>query len=390
MDRKLPIGITLVKSTNRESIRISFTYKGVPCRETLKLTPSSQNIKYAERLRGQILMEIERGAFDYATHFPKSKRLALFGAAVNTNLTVGQALQKYLDRLQAHGRLSSYETAARLTKYFDHLAVLPVSELTSQQINDWIKSQGVTVKTVKNRLIVLRGAVKIAMEEGALRADPFALVTLSNISSKNNRKRKTEPINPFSLPEAKKVINAPSSVRLQANLQLAFFTGCRPGELIGLRWKDVDLDGGWLHITASVVVGVFEEQTKTKGSKRAVKLLPLAKQALERLQEINRLADVEPEFVLLNQYLKRYSCDRGWYSSWGHAVKLAKVKYRNPYQARHTFASLLLMQGEPITWVADQLGHDSTEMVMRTYGKWISSASQSYVPRAALYTTEEI
>lgn len=390
MDRDLPLGITITESTNRKSIRVSFTYKGVTCRETLKLTPSAQNIKYAERLRGQILLEIEKGVFDYSTHFPKSKKLALFGSAGNTKLTVGQAMQMYLDRLQAHGRLSSYLTAARLVKYFSVLSVLPVVELTSKHINDWIKEQAVAVKTVKNRLIVLRGAVKIAMEEDAIRADPFDLVTLDNLTSRNNRKRKTEAVAPFSLDEVRTIVAAPASLRLQANLTLAFFTGCRPGELIGLRWKDVDLEAGWIAVTGSVVVGVFDEGTKTKSSKRSIKLLPVAKQALVRLQELNELARVAPEFILVNQYGKRYSSDKGWYASWKHALKLAKVKYRNPYQARHTFASLLLMQGEPITWVADQLGHDSTEMVMRTYGKWISTASQTYVPRAALYSTEEI
>lgn len=390
MDRRLPTGITLVKSTNRESIRISFTYKGVACRETLKLTPSAQNIKYAERLRGQILLEIERGVFDYTKHFPKSKRLGLFGSAVDTKLTVGQALDKYIKRLEGHGRLSSHATAARLTQYFDHLAVLPISELTSQHINDWVKQQTIAAKTVKNRLVVLRGAVKIAMEEGALRSDPFELVTLKNLASKKNRKRKSEPINPLSLEEVRKVINAPKSLRLQANLQVAFFTGCRPGELLGLRWQDVDLEGGWLHITGSVVLGVYDDGTKTATSKRSIKLLPVVKQALENIQRINEILEINPEFVILNQFKKRYATDKGWYSTWCHAVKLAKVKYRNPYQARHTFASLLLMQGEPITWVANQLGHNSTEMVIRTYGKWITSASQTYVPRAELYSATEI
>jgi integrase len=56
---------------------------------------------------------------------------------------------------------------------------------------------------------------------------------------------------------------------------------------------------------------------------------------------------------------------------WVKQLKLAKVEYSNLYQMRHTYASMLLPNGENILWVASQLGHVGTEMVIRTYGKWI-------------------
>lgn len=58
-------------------------------------------------------------------------------------------------------------------------------------------------------------------------------------------------------------------------------------------------------------------------------------------------------------------------TAWVHTIKKAGVRYRNPYQTRHTYASMMLSGGENIMWVASQMGHVDTEMVMRTYGKWI-------------------
>lgn len=54
-------------------------------------------------------------------------------------------------------------------------------------------------------------------------------------------------------------------------------------------------------------------------------------------------------------------------------MKKAGVCYRNPYQTRHTYASMMLSGGENIMWLPSQMGHVDTEMVMRTYGKWISN-----------------
>jgi integrase len=55
-------------------------------------------------------------------------------------------------------------------------------------------------------------------------------------------------------------------------------------------------------------------------------------------------------------------------------MKLAKVKYRNPYQTRHTYASMMLTAGESDRWVAAQMGHTDTGMINRIYGKWIVDA----------------
>ncbi len=58
-----------------------------------------------------------------------------------------------------------------------------------------------------------------------------------------------------------------------------------------------------------------------------------------------------------------------------HILKRAGIRYRNTYQNRHTYASMMLSQGENIMWVSKQLGHVDVEMVIKTYGHWISDNS---------------
>lgn len=59
----------------------------------------------------------------------------------------------------------------------------------------------------------------------------------------------------------------------------------------------------------------------------------------------------------------------------GTYIKKAGVRYRNPYQTRHTYASMMLSAGENSLWVAKQMGHKDTEMIIKNYGRWIPDTS---------------
>ena len=69
---------TGVRTVSASSIELSFTYQGKRCREKVKLKPTPANLKRAERHLAAILDAIEKGTFDYATTFPKSKNAPLF------------------------------------------------------------------------------------------------------------------------------------------------------------------------------------------------------------------------------------------------------------------------------------------------------------------------
>lgn len=62
-------------------------------------------------------------------------------------------------------------------------------------------------------------------------------------------------------------------------------------------------------------------------------------------------------------------------NDWTRALARAEVRYRYPYQTRHTFASLMLSSGENVMWVAAQLGHKRWTMTADKYARWIPSAA---------------
>src|SRR5262245_64719659 len=58
---------------------------------------------------------------------------------------------------------------------------------------------------------------------------------------------------------------------------------------------------------------------------------------------------------------------------WAPALRRAGVRYRKPYQTRHTYASMALMAGESPMWVAKQMGHTDWSLTAKRYARWIPS-----------------
>jgi integrase len=89
------VTVRVTDSGERTSIRIAFQFRGTTCRERLTgLAVTPPNIRYAVRLRGEILNAIARGTFNYADHFPRSPRARRFGFAASGK-TVGELLDEY-------------------------------------------------------------------------------------------------------------------------------------------------------------------------------------------------------------------------------------------------------------------------------------------------------
>jgi integrase len=174
---------------------------------------------------------------------------------------------------------------------------------------------------------------------------------------------------PFSMVEIKKILEALDRPYREF-FQFAIWTGLRTGELLGLRWQDVDLDKGQVHIRTNITQG-REKEPKTRGSIRTIELLPEAINALKSIENSEYYDGfrvfIDPKTKQTYKYadgLRKYV--------WMLTLKKIGVKYRYPYQCRHTFASMMLTQGKNPMWVASQMGHADWGMIRKIYGRWIN------------------
>jgi integrase len=70
-----------------------------------------------------------------------------------------------------------------------------------------------------------------------------------------------------------------------------------------------------------------------------------------------------------------------FYHAWERVLRLGGVRARKPHTLRHTYASILLQNGEPLPYVRDQLGHHSISLTVDTYGHLLPGANKAAVDR---------
>ena len=155
--------------------------------------------------------------------------------------------------------------------------------------------------------------------------------------------------------------------RLANFAEFKFFSGLRPSETTALRWADVDLEGDHVHVHRAIVRGLEKNTTKTNTA-RYVLLNSRARAAFVRQRALTQLAG---DFVFLDP---RYGTP--WMeelafrcSDWAPALSAAGLRYRRPYNTRHSYATMMLMSGMTPAFCATQLGH-SVGMLLSTYARW--------------------
>lgn len=243
---------------------------------------------------------------------------------------------------------------------------LPIRELTPGYIRKWITQRQLTSKTIRNILIPLRAVIEDAVDDDIILRNPLDRVVLGKLVDKKTAKS-DYVVDPLDVNEMHAIL-AHAEPPIRHLVQFNFFTGLRSSEWMALKWQDID----WIHGTAHISRAWVEKQeksTKTVSGIRTIVLLPPALDALH--------AQKAHTFLQNKHVFHNPRTDRPWQTNsqfrfqWQSILKRAGVRYRNPYQTRHTYASMLLSAGENMLWVAKQMGHRDTEMVIKTYGKWI-------------------
>ena len=149
---------------------------------------------------------------------------------------------------------------------------------------------------------------------------------------------------------------------------LLIVTGCRRGEIMGLRWEKVDFDNNRVKIDRALISskskGVYEESTKTSDiryltlPRETMDLLRLHKREQLRLQLANGDRWLHTGYVFTQDNGDRMNPDSitGWLHDFSRRHNLPNI---NPHAFRHTVASVLLANGTDIVTVSKQLGHAS-------------------------------
>jgi len=361
---------TGIKSATDNSIEIRFRYRGEYCKERVKKKPTATNLKKYANFRGAILDAIEDGTFDYQASFPNSTNAKRFKSSA-ANITIAKYLLDWVEEVKLTLHTSTYVVNKRiikgaLTKEFGKLTL---DEITWYHVRDWSKKCTVCFKTQKNYISVLRSALNDAVEDGLLIDNPLFGKSLKNRDKKFNVIVDGSEIHPFSNLEREAIFEQCTG-QIGNYIITQIWTGMRPSESRALTWDDIDWINGYIKVNKGLAEGSSKnEKPKTKAGVRRIKIMPAVMQALKDQKQYTYL---ENDKIFHNPRTNGVLLGKAFIKSyWKPVLKLAGVSYRNPYQMRHTYATMMIMAGEPLFWVSQQMGHEKASFTIDTYFEFL-------------------
>lgn len=299
------------------------------------------------------------------------------------NLTVGNYLDRWLsDAVRGSVRESTYFRDECLVRVhvkpalgrvkLKNLNAMHLQRLYRDRLDRGIsEDKGLSGSTVQKIHHVLHKALSQAVRWDLIPRNPADGVKAPTPSTKEMR--------PLSADEARWLLEAASGDRLEALYVLAVHTGMRRGELLGLKWDDIDLDASTLRVRRTqtrtdngktLALG----EPKTKQSRRSIRLTPRAVEALRR----HRVRQAEEKLLAGGVYE-----DHGYVFAGeiGNLINPSNLRQRSfipllersglPqitfHDLRHTCASLLFQRNVHPKLVQELLGHARVAITLDTY-----------------------
>ncbi|WP_367108660.1 DUF3596 domain-containing protein [uncultured Psychrobacter sp.] len=363
------------------NLYVDFRYIGQRCREQTLLADTKPNRKRLENFVSKMEADIQLGSFRYENYFPQSKKLEQFQSLEIMKLTNAHKdsssgfdsfSKVWLEEKKPEWRDSQISNVKDIFRIYliPHFGNMPLNNISKAKI---MAFRGKLVKEGNNgrslsasRINHIMTPLRMVLTEASERFD-FE-------SPWKNIKPLSEPksnVSPFTLDEVMLIIN---NVRADYKPYyiVRFFTGMRTGEIDGLPWTNIDFARRQIIVDQAIVNGVIGE-TKTTGSNRIIRMNQLVYDALIEQQVLTKHRS---EFVFCTKagtpLNHRNVTKRIWYP----LLRYLELDKRNPYQSRHTAATLWLAAGESPEWIAAQMGHSNTKMLFTVYSRYVPNLTR--------------
>lgn len=182
-------------------------------------------------------------------------------------------------------RQRTYERNQSLINHLDLIKNLPIQKVTPtslQKLYNDLEEEGFSGETRKKVHNLLHSAFKQAQKNRFIQSNPTELVTPPKVTR--------DEIQVFTQAEIDLLLTIAKKFRMYTALLLAVTTGMRLGEILGVRWKDIDLTGGIVHVRQNLQLshhkGIIFEPPKTEKGKRKI---PIPEKTIIALKEYKKV-----------------------------------------------------------------------------------------------------
>ena len=297
-------------------------------------------------------------------------------------MTVEQYLEQWLETHKANVEPTTHDWYALVCRKHiaPHLGRMQLQKLTPLAIQQFYvsklqegrldgKGKALSPNTVRHIHRVLHKALNAAVKLQLIPRNPCDAVEPPKAVKKEARYWTPE--------EAAQFLEAIQEDRLYALFYVALGTGLRRGELLGLRWQDVDLNEGRLTVRQEIVrksKGTLVKAPKTEKSRATISLSRgvvevLKKHKARQAQERLLMGDQYHDGGLVFTTFEGKPLDPSYISGdyFGKLIEKAKVRKINFHALRHTHATILASQGVPLKVVSERLRHSSVAITGDIY-----------------------
>lgn len=291
-----------------------------------------------------------------------------------TDLQLGDFLDQWLAEVVKpsvrHWTYAGYEVHVRrhLKPMLGKIPLQKLEPLHVQSLMNRKLTEGLSPKSVR----YLRGTLRTALNQ----AQRWGLVSRNSAALVDGPRVERYEIQPLSPAEARQFLASVRDHRLEALYSVALTVGLRQGEALGLRWKDIDLQLGYIRVDKQLqrVNGAFQlVEPKTSTSRRTIVMPPSITMALARHKErqTNERSEANGSWNELDLVFTRPDGDPLDGTVVTHQfhklLDKAGLPQRRFHDLRHSCATLLLAQGVPARVVMEVLGHSQIGLTMNTY-----------------------
>lgn len=304
-------------------------------------------------------------------------------------LTLGEYLiARWLPVQQSKLRASTYDSYRRNIELHvvPALGRRPLDKLTAEDVDlfyadlltkgrkkrspaEKLEVTGLAPKTVRNIHVMLHKALGDAAREGTVTRNVVALADPPSLQA-----RKRPEIKAWDADQLVQFLDAVDSHRMAPAFHLAAHTGMRRGEVLGVRWRDLDLDAGMVSVRQALVSVGYEmsiSDVKTGSSRRTIDIDEGVVQVLRdwrkhRTEERDGADPAADDLVFVKADGTSMHPDI-FSQLFGRTVAKLDVPVISLHDLRHTHATLLLKAGVHVKVVSERLGHSNIAFTMNTY-----------------------
>lgn len=262
-------------------------------------------------------------------------------------------------------RLSTWSVYEGHTKnHFNDIKHLKINRVNIGKVERWITDRqeaAMNISTLRKVIVTFNQIMAYAVRHRYIDYNPFADAERPRGQGKDEGGSK---VNILKKNKIKAFLDATKSLKYKTLFMLAIMSGARQGELLGLKWSDFDSKKNQIKIRRT-----FNNQAwykpKTKSSKREIDLGPAMIRALKKWKVA--CPPNELDLVFPNQAGNPINHNNLVNRHFNPALEDAELPKIRFHDLRHTYASLLIEQGENIKYIQSQLGHSNPTVTLNVY-----------------------